>query len=315
MGIKLSNNASSRLAANLANSDTTIVLAAGGGAAFPALAAGDWFPATLVKMTGEFEIVKVTARSTDVLTVQRGQENTTATIFQSGDRIELRLTAGALQALLAEKIDKAGNGSIAGDLGVSGALSAGSMSAPSASFTTLNGGTPWTSANFNPGTKADLAGATFSGAVATPALTISSTSPTINMGDTDWGTRYIHSNGGLLGFLTSGGGWAWYVDNGGNAVATGNVSAYSDVRLKEDIKQLAGALEMVREIRGVKYRRKDTGARQVGVIAQEVQAVLPELVQEDAHGTLSVAYGNMAGLLVEAVKELAARVDALEGRP
>lgn len=314
MGIKLSNNASSRLAANLAVSDTSIVLAAGGGAVFPTLSAGDWFPATIVKMTGEFEIVKVTARAGDALTVQRGQENTAATTFLSGDRIELRLTAGALQALLAEKIDKTGNGSIAGDFGVSGALSAGSMSAPSASFTTLNGGTPWTSANFNPGAKADLAGANFSGQVSVPGLTISSAANYITMTDTDWGTRYIHHNGGSMGFLTSGGGWAWYVDNAGNTVATGNVSAYSDIRLKEDIKQLAGALKMVRAIRGVKYRRKDTGERQVGVIAQEVQAVLPELVQEDARGTLSVAYGNMAGLLVEAVKELADRVDALEGR-
>lgn len=141
MGIKLSNNASSRLAANLSVSDTSVVLASGGGAVFPSLAAGDWFPATIVKMTGEFEIVKVTARSGDTLTVQRGQENTAATTFLSGDRIELCMTAGALQAMLAEKIDKTGNSSITGYLGVSGALSAGSMSAPSARFPTLNGGT------------------------------------------------------------------------------------------------------------------------------------------------------------------------------
>jgi hypothetical protein len=54
-------------------------------------------------------------------------------------------------------------------------------------------------------------------------------------------------------------------------------------------------------------------SRQIGVIAQEVEAVLPEVVQADADtGQLSVAYGNITGLLIEAVKELTARVAALE---
>ncbi|HEX5362331.1 MAG TPA: tail fiber domain-containing protein [Fluviicoccus sp.] len=313
MGVKLSNNAATILAATIGISDTSITVAPGTGALFPSLSAGDWFPATIVKSNGDLEIVKVTARAGDVFTVERAQDSTPARTFNPGDRVDLRLTAGALSAILAEKLDKTG-GTLAGDMTVTGALSAGSLSTPSASITTLNGGTPWTTANFAPGGKADLSGATFSGAIAAPALTISSTAPIINMGDTDWGTRYIHANGGLLGFLTSGGGWAFYTDNAGNTVATGNVSAYSDIRLKEDIEQLAGALGMVQAIRGVKYRRKDSGERQVGVIAQEVQAVLPELVQVNQGGVLSVAYGNMAGLLVEAVKELAERVEALEGR-
>lgn len=96
MGLKLSNNASSRLAGNISNSATTLNLAPGDGALFPSLLTGDWFPATLVKDSGVFEIVRVTDRNVDVLTVERAQENTLARSFAAGDRLELRLTAGTI---------------------------------------------------------------------------------------------------------------------------------------------------------------------------------------------------------------------------
>ena len=70
-------------------------------------------------------------------------------------------------------------------------------------------------------------------------------------------------------------------------------------------------------LRGVTYDRIDKGmARQTGVIAQEVQAVLPEAVTvaEDEMKTLSVTYGNMVGLLIEAIKELKAEEDALKAK-
>ena len=72
----------------------------------------------------------------------------------------------------------------------------------------------------------------------------------------------------------------------------------------------------VNALRGVIYTRKDSGERCTGMIAQEVQAVLPEAVTEgsDENKTLSVAYGNTVGLLVEAIKELAAKVEILESR-
>jgi hypothetical protein len=72
MGIRLANNAVSRLAGNISNSATTIVLVSGDGALFPALAAGEWFPATIINSANAFEIVKVTARSSDTLTGERG---------------------------------------------------------------------------------------------------------------------------------------------------------------------------------------------------------------------------------------------------
>jgi len=86
MGLKLSNNAVSRLASGITNTETSISLTPGSGALFPALAVGDWFNATLLKADGTLEIVKVTARSVDLLTVTRAQESTTAKTFNAGWR-------------------------------------------------------------------------------------------------------------------------------------------------------------------------------------------------------------------------------------
>jgi hypothetical protein len=93
MGIKLSNNAFGTLAASINSSATSITLTTGQGARFPTLAGGDYFYATLVDTSNNLEIVKCTARSTDVLTVVRAQESTTARAYNTGDRIEIRITA------------------------------------------------------------------------------------------------------------------------------------------------------------------------------------------------------------------------------
>ena len=93
MGIKVSNNAFATLAAGITNSATSITLTTGQGARFPTLGAGDYFYATLIDISNNLEIVKCTARSTDVLTVVRAQESTTARAYSTGDRIEIRITA------------------------------------------------------------------------------------------------------------------------------------------------------------------------------------------------------------------------------
>lgn len=93
MGLKVTNNAYAVLNASITSSATTIVLVAGQGARFPTLSAGDYFYATLIDTSNNLEIVKVTARSTDTLTVVRGQDNTTARAYATNDRFELRPTA------------------------------------------------------------------------------------------------------------------------------------------------------------------------------------------------------------------------------
>jgi len=96
MSVKFSNNGHSTLAASLTNSATSITVASGHGARFPSLTGSEYFYATLIDSSNNLEIVKVTARSSDVLTVTRAQESTTARAYAIGDRVELRVTAQGL---------------------------------------------------------------------------------------------------------------------------------------------------------------------------------------------------------------------------
>lgn len=98
---------------------------------------------------------------------------------------------------------------------------------------------------------------------------------------------------------------------GGSITAAGNVTAYSDRSLKRDIQTIEHAVDLVKSLRGVTFEMINTGQQGIGVIAQEVQEFVPQVVQNN-NGILSVAYGNLVGVLIEAVKELAARVETLE---
>jgi len=95
---KLANNASSTLASAINNNVTTVSIASGDASKFPALAAGEWFPLTVVDASGNIEVMRVTARSSATLTVVRGQEGTTARAFAAGSKCDLRLTAAAAVA-------------------------------------------------------------------------------------------------------------------------------------------------------------------------------------------------------------------------
>lgn len=104
-----------------------------------------------------------------------------------------------------------------------------------------------------------------------------------------------------------------YSDQSGNFVAVGNVTAYSDVRLKKDLKQIKDALDIIKSINGYRYTRVDTGQQEIGVVAQQLTGVLPELVQQNEE-YMSVAYDKLTAVLIEAVKTLAERVEALEAK-
>ena len=95
-------------------------------------------------------------------------------------------------------------------------------------------------------------------------------------------------------------------------VNAGTVNTTSDERAKEDITPITGALDKVQQLGGYSFTLKATDEKSSGVIAQEVQKVMPELVQEGAEGLLSVQYGNMVGLLIEAIKEQQAQIDGLK---
>jgi hypothetical protein len=88
--------------------------------------------------------------------------------------------------------------------------------------------------------------------------------------------------------------------------------ATSDERIKTNIETISNALDIVKDLRGVYFTRIGQTKETVGVIAQEVETVLPEVVYTDSEGLKSVSYGNMVGVLIEAVKELSERLEKME---
>jgi hypothetical protein len=107
------------------------------------------------------------------------------------------------------------------------------------------------------------------------------------------------------------GGWSaghnrWQLDMSGNGTYAGNVTAYSDDRLKKDWSPIeSGFVERLAGMRCGTYTRIDSGQRQAGVSAQKMREILPEVVSEDNEGTLALAYGNAAMVsAVELAKEL-----------
>lgn len=144
MPVILKNNASSTLAAAISASDTGIVVA--DGSKFPALGAGDYFYATLVSSGGATEIIKVTARASNSMTVVRAQDGSSAASFASGALLEMRVNAASVTDLVDEH-DQAAEISIA-DAGnyytstnVEGALQEARVRVPTVNNFTGNGTT------------------------------------------------------------------------------------------------------------------------------------------------------------------------------
>lgn len=102
------------------------------------------------------------------------------------------------------------------------------------------------------------------------------------------------------------------LDENRNTIAYGDITSSSDARLKENIVTVDSALDKVSNLRGVYYNKIGETERKLGVIAQEVETIIPEVVNSDADGMKSVAYANMVGLLIEAIKELKAEIDELK---
>jgi hypothetical protein len=95
-----SNNASATLASSITSVATSITVTSGQGALFPAISGTGFYNATLTDSSNNLEIVKVTNRTTDVFTVVRAQEGTTAQAYTTADKFELRLTAAILNNMV-----------------------------------------------------------------------------------------------------------------------------------------------------------------------------------------------------------------------
>ncbi|MDB4439174.1 tail fiber domain-containing protein [bacterium] len=134
---------------------------------------------------------------------------------------------------------------------------------------------------------------------------------TTNVGDITGVTAGTNLNGG-----GTSGGVTVNLDNTitVTTVNAGTFNTTSDERAKKDIAPITGALGKVQQLGGYSFTLKATDEKSSGVIAQEVQKVMPELVQEGGEGHLTVQYGNMVGLLIEAIKEQQAQIDALTAK-
>jgi hypothetical protein len=105
------------------------------------------------------------------------------------------------------------------------------------------------------------------------------------------------------------------INAGGNITASGDVTAYSDARVKTNIIEIDSPLEKISQLRGVYYNRTDdTNIRHLGVIAQEVESVLPEVVFTDTSlaKNKSVAYGNIVALLIEGMKAQQSTIEGMQ---
>lgn len=116
------------------------------------------------------------------------------------------------------------------------------------------------------------------------------------------------------------GGWeatSALLNNGTDLTASGQITATafvysSDNSLKENVAALNNAVEKVQALEGVSFNWRDSGKAEIGLIAQDVEKVLPELVVTGENDLKAVKYGNLVALLIEAVKEQQAEIDELK---
>ena len=98
----------------------------------------------------------------------------------------------------------------------------------------------------------------------------------------------------------------------GHLTSQNEVTAFSDRALKGELKVISNAVDKVKKVTGYTYKMLGSDKRQAGVIAQEIREVLPEVVVENDCGYLSVAYGNISALIIEAIKEIDERLTKIE---
>jgi len=298
MSVLFSNNASTTLSTGVNDSTTSITVT--DGSVFPTPPDGDYFYVTLESYSDPTlkEICKCTERNGDTLTIVRGQDGTTASAFNSGAKAELRLTAGGLNDFF------------------SGFLRADSLQLADNE-----------KANFGAGDDLQIfhnGSHSYIKDVGEGNLVLQSTGAGVHIND--------ETNNKPMGEFSTGGSsslwWAGATNDGrkiettetgvsitGALTASDNITAFSDKRLKEEIRPIDNALDKVQQISGNTYSRNDlidTNRRYAGVIAQEIEAVLPEAVSETLRGTKTVDYNGTIALLIESIKELKAEVDDLK---
>jgi hypothetical protein len=133
------------------------------------------------------------------------------------------------------------------------------------------------------------------------------------------GNLLLQPSGGNVGIGTTSPSYPLHVSgsSGGISIyATNDIAAFSDESVKTELQIIDKAIDRIKQINGYTYVRIDdlSNIRRAGIIAQEVQKVLPEVVSENNDGTLNVAYSNMVALLIEGIKEQQTQIDELKQR-
>jgi len=136
------------------------------------------------------------------------------------------------------------------------------------------------------------------------------------------GSTYIKINSYVYMQDASSGSNRFSLDSSGNLVVASNVTAYgspSDIKLKEDIEVIDNAVDKVKQLKGITYTLKSDGKKLTGLIAQDLEKVLPEAVYtaedlETKEEHLAIRYGNTVGLLVEAIKEQQEQIETLTAK-
>jgi hypothetical protein len=144
------------------------------------------------------------------------------------------------------------------------------------------------------------------------------------------GTPFLYLSGGGSSYTTiqqgsskmrwwqyNGSSWikTWDIDYNGNATLTGTFTESSSIRYKTNIETIKYGLDKVLQLRGVTYDKKDTGIRELGLIAEEVNEILPDVVIKNEEGEPdSVSYGRLTAVLIEAVKDLQSQINELKAK-
>lgn len=246
-------------------------------------------------------------------TTQQTAINALAGAVTSGQYLRGNGTNVVMSAIQAGDVPTLNQNTTGSAGSVANALTAGTGISYS-SGTTYNGSAAITINNA--GVTSITAGSGISVSASTGGVTITNTSTgaTITDDTSTNATRYIlfdDATSGTLSSVNTSSTKLTYNPSTGTASAT-VFSATSDERLKDEITIITDALAKIKQLRGINYKWKDSGLAGTGLSAQDVQRVVPEAVVIAPNGDLSVAYGNLLGLLVEGMKDLAAQVEELK---
>jgi len=132
-----------------------------------------------------------------------------------------------------------------------------------------------------------------------------------NSTDTDFYVGFSQSPSGTLSTLTVSSNNLLFNPFSGNLSAT-QFTSLSDATQKTNVRPIDNAIDLTKKLQGVRFDWINNNKPSIGVIAQEVEKILPEIVETNSDGIKSVCYGNIIGVLIEAIKEQQVRIEELE---